>query len=448
MLASPPTLIAAIISSWSAIESTFETPAAWKRFSAELLRKLRDLDEEGADQESVACDIATFFARYPAANALLSATLQAELGTEKPAGRLGSPWATTPKDGEASRIQIDRFGAKRSLPIADRHTRVSVLYGTDRTPAFSADEPIRYSAKSADTLSFGIAEVSVPDVHGKGRLERPRWYRLEFRENPDKHIVLTDLRALDYAEFVANARAEVARDGAADEALIFVHGYNVSFEAAILRTAQLACDLDFPGIAVAYSWPSEGTLFGYGADANATGRSMFQLAEFIRIVQSGLGLQCVHVIAHSIGSRILASAMDRLALTWTSEPRADIHQLVFAAPDIDPKTFEGFAETFMAHCKRCTLYAASRDLALFASKLIYRHPRAGDTSHGTIGVRGVDTIDATNVDTPLVGHSYFGDRRSVLADLYYLLVMGWGPDKRFGLSKVSTPFGEYWKFDR
>jgi esterase/lipase superfamily enzyme len=38
-----------------------------------------------------------------------------------------------------------------------------------------------------------------------------------------------------------------------------VHGYNVSFDDAALRTAQLAYDLTFDCPAAFFSWPSKGT---------------------------------------------------------------------------------------------------------------------------------------------------------------------------------------------
>ena len=47
--------------------------------------------------------------------------------------------------------------------------------------------------------------------------------------------------------------------------MVFIHGFNVPFEDAIYRTAQLAHDLDFDGAPILYSWPSRGTMLGYVA---------------------------------------------------------------------------------------------------------------------------------------------------------------------------------------
>lgn len=60
----------------------------------------------------------------------------------------------------------------------------------------------------------------------------------------------------------------------------------------------------------------------------------------------------------------------------------------------------------------------------------------------------MDTIDATAVDTSLLGHSYFAEARLVLADVYYLIRDGTPPEKRFGLTAVDTQTGRYWLFKK
>jgi esterase/lipase superfamily enzyme len=45
-----------------------------------------------------------------------------------------------------------------------------------------------------------------------------------------------------------------------------VHGFNVSFENALRRTAQIAYDLDFDGAPFLFSWPSRDSLLSYASD--------------------------------------------------------------------------------------------------------------------------------------------------------------------------------------
>lgn len=336
-----------------------------------------------------------------------------------------------------------------AMPVAagrlQRHTLVSVLYGTDRMSTSADGARLRYEDERADALSFGVATVSIPDEHTKGRLERPRWYRLEFRENPDKHVVIMTLAELNEEQFVAEARKAGERDASADEALIFVHGFNIDFEESIRRTAQFVTDLEFAGIAIAYSWPSKGSVFGYAPDSNVSQSSMFRLAEFIALVRSRLDLNRVHVVAHSMGNRVLAPALNQHVLRLPPPPLAELSQAVFAAPDIDPKAFRGFAEVFAAGCKHCTLYTSMHDLALTVSGWIYRTRRAGAAVEDAL-TKGVDGIDVSKVDNSMMGHSYFSDKRVLLQDLNTLLTTGAAPGKRFGMTEVPAGDGRYWEF--
>jgi len=59
---------------------------------------------------------------------------------------------------------------------------------------------------------------------------------------------------------------------------------------------------------------------------------------------------------------------------------------------------------------------------------------------------GIDTIDVSNVDTDLLGHSYYGDNRSVLSDLFNLIRLGAPPELRFGLRPEMHGSARYWIF--
>jgi hypothetical protein len=60
---------------------------------------------------------------------------------------------------------------------------------------------------------------------------------------------------------------------------------------------------------------------------------------------------------------------------------------------------------------------------------------------------GVDTVDASLVDTWLTGHSYVGDNDSVLGDVYDLVRNGQAPDDRtFRLRARERDGRRYWQF--
>ena len=113
-------------------------------------------------------------------------------------------------------------------------------------------------------LRCGLCTVSIPRDHESGGWSASILH-FEFREDPAKHIILQRVDPMDDAEFKREFSA-AAESAAWPEALIFVHGYNVTFEDAARRTAQVAYDIKFGGVATFYSWPSNGQTLTYSWD--------------------------------------------------------------------------------------------------------------------------------------------------------------------------------------
>ena len=120
--------------------------------------------------------------------------------------------------------------------------------------------------------------------------------------------------------------------------------------------------------------------------------------------------------------------------------------MILTAPDIDADVFRGLAAVMRRAARRVTLYASGRDEALKLSHRVHGYQRAGDTVPEIVVVDGLDSIDASAVDTGLLGHSYFADNRSVIADLYNLLRNGLPPEQRYGLLARQGRAGRFWAF--
>jgi esterase/lipase superfamily enzyme len=167
--------------------------------------------------------------------------------------------------------------------------------------------------------------------------------------------------------------------------------------------------------------------------------------QFLALALGELGASWVHAIAHSMGNEVLVNALRDFDAAALPEGAARLDQIIFAAPDIDAQTFRDLAAKFTTRAKRFTLYASSRDMALLASQAIHKYPRAGQAGEGLVVVDGVETIDASELDTGLMSHSYIGDHTSILSDIFYLLRRG-KPGDRFGLVEMASPLGRYWAF--
>jgi esterase/lipase superfamily enzyme/nucleoid DNA-binding protein len=322
---------------------------------------------------------------------------------------------------------------------------VKIFYATDREP--TAQNPLRFGPRrsSSGQLHLGTCEVSIPHDHRMAKIERPTIWRL-YREDPKRDFVIREIAAKEHAVFFSEL-AESVRSSEKNGAFVFIHGFRVAFNDAVYRTAQIAYDLGFSGAPVLYSWPSNGALYEYTGDINNNDWTVRHLAAFLKELVSCSDAQVIHLIAHSMGNRALAYALDLFAGEAGSEGRAPFHEIVLTAPDIDADTFRQLAGAVYASASRVTLYCSSRDRALKASKRLNgSYPRAGDCSNSVVVVQGVDTIDASAVDTNLTGHFYYAENRSVLSDIFNLLESDAPPDKRFGIRSQNVPPPMHWKF--
>jgi len=327
---------------------------------------------------------------------------------------------------------------------ANTHAIVPVFYATDRNRI--TDAPLAYGGERepAKRLHLGRIDVSVPRDHHSGNVERPTIWTF-WREDPDKHFVIVKATEQGYDQFYAQVR-EVVGHSTRKEAFVFVHGFNVTFESAVYRTAQIAYDLAFDGAPILYSWPSVGAATGYPVDANNSEWTIDRLHWFLEDVAARSGANYIHVIAHSRGNWPLMNALRTIATESRTEPRPHFSQIVLTAPDVDADNFRLLAQAVSALGARTTLYASAHDEALTLSKKYQGYQRAGDVTPQIVTVNGVDSIDVSDVDTSLLGHSYYGDNGSVVSDIRRLLSTGWGPDRRCGLRAVSTTAAQYWTF--
>jgi esterase/lipase superfamily enzyme len=319
---------------------------------------------------------------------------------------------------------------------------ITVFYATDR--ARTGSNPPKYGPRrGTGRLSLGTAEVRVPVNHTVGLLERPSITTVWF-EDPTRHFVIERVSESDPRGFYEGLRSAM-RPPEGEQAFVFIHGFNVSFEDALYRTAQIAADLNFHGAPILYSWPSEGHLFSYQADVGNAEWTVDHLQRFLQDVAARSGAKTIHLIAHSRGNQALLEALSRMDARSAAVPH--FNQLALDAPDIDADEFRRLARIIRPLIDRATLYASSNDLALWLSRALQQYQRAGDTRPVVVIADGVDTIDVSAVDSSMVGHYYYSDNRSVLSDLYYVF-QGKRPGDRATLRETAGKEGRYWAFQR
>ncbi len=306
----------------------------------------------------------------------------------------------------------------------------------------------RYTSDRSRTgqVELGVCEVTIPKSHTVGELEAPSILRLEVKPDADKHVILSKTERLADVRFYELLRARVAASPR-KELFVFVHGFNVTFEDAARRTAQIQKDLDYQGAPIFFSWPAHDKfLLTYKADEANVSWSTSHLKKFLLDVTRESQAQSISLIAHSMGNRALTAALKELQLELRDQSRL-FNQVILAAPDIDADEFrESIAPGMLQTAKGFTLYASAGDEALAASQLVHRGPRAGDAGRGLVIVPGIDTIDVTQIDTSAFGHTYYGSSDPVLRDLGLVLTRAIPPEQRVWLTAADLEGRPYWVF--
>lgn len=338
-------------------------------------------------------------------------------------------------------MQMQRYKAAEA-----NYAVVKVFYATDRNLT-SAASPTEKFGSTRSELRYGTCDVSIPRDHRMGELEKPSILKLEFRPDPEKHVVLLNVAVQSREGFFSELGKRVQTSGK-KSAFLFVHGYNVTFEDAARRTAQISYDLGFDGAPIFYSWPSEGSTPKYTVDESNAEWTETNLKGFLQDFLTRSDAENIFLISHSMGGRPLTRALISLFRENPAQ-RKRFRELILAAPDIDAEVFKrDIVPALHEASQSTTLYASSKDFAMVASKKVHGYPRAGESGAGLVVIKGIETIDATEVDTGLAGHSYYAESRSVLSDFFYLLNQGQRADQRFGLLGIDSPLGRYWAFKK
>jgi esterase/lipase superfamily enzyme len=292
-----------------------------------------------------------------------------------------------------------------------------------------------------DDVTYGSCVVNFPLLHHQtGQLELPEWWK---PREPGKHFLIESLTQIPRDEFLAALGH--------DDVLVYVHGFNTTFEFAVLRTAQLQYDLGFAGTGLAFCWPSRGDVNKYQEDAAQVGGAARKLAEVLRnLIQSvggsATGPRKIHLIAHSMGCRVLLNAIYQLHRDGHLPPDGKPWgQVVLAAPDVGATMFNNLLPYTIRSADRVTYYYCRQDVALATSQRANYYEPVGLLPFFQLGI---DTINADGTDTSFFGHGYYASSPKVLLDMHLMIQFGQKPGERMPpLASHNLIFGhDHWSF--
>lgn len=363
--------------------------------------------------------------------------------------------------GEVSAAVVDRYRDTLAEPVAviEWQPGVSstwqILYATNRGQ--SGDVPRRgprYGNTVVASPEYGVCAVTLP--HRERGKDGPttsekssRWTRWLGRGTDPSAAGEAPTDATGEVEIVQPLEEEMfftKLQGLVDQSrqrdvLVFVHGFNVSYEQAVLRATQVAADMPFNGAIVVYAWPSQGGVDNYERDGEVIDESRMAFVHFLTQLGERLPASVdINVLVHSMGNRLVTRSVWYLPDTFTDPPR--FREMVFCAPDVSVDEFKRNARRVVDVCERATLYKNCNDAALIASKWRNLEERAGEAFQPIL-MDGLDTIETTVVDTSLLGHSYYGSNTSILRDLFAIIKEHQPAAEREWLQRKTIPFVEH-----
>ncbi|HAV62669.1 MAG TPA: hypothetical protein DCY13_09915, partial [Verrucomicrobiales bacterium] len=285
------------------------------------------------------------------------------------------------------------------------HNIFPVWFATNRAPVDAADLAKGFGTQRSGEVHRGLCKVCIPKWHEFGSVGAggfAGWMK-RWLLGRDDRLTLREIISLG-EELYWRKIGEALSIFPADEriALVYLHGYNVSFEEAAIRAAQLGCDLKVQGATAFFSWPSRGSLKGYAADEASIEASEPFIRDFLVDVARKSGAARVHILAHSMGNRGLLRSIERIAGTAQEMAGVRFGQIILAAPDVDADVFRALAHHYPPLAERTTLYVSSKDRALGMSEFLHGFDRAGFTPPVTV-VPGLDTVEVGNIDLTLLG---------------------------------------------
>lgn len=356
-----------------------------------------------------------------------------------------------------------------NLPAELQSTAVPVFYVTDRVPERDEQGKMVYGYARSASLAFGRAVVDLGDeisweelLEASRTQKRTKKVRLEvvdlteIARGPNAPIPfnLVDGKIVEEPEHVAKRDKAIASLRSSmvkqleltpkKDVFVFVHGFHNSFDDAMFITAELWHFLGRIGVPLAYSWPAgHPGLFGYTYDRESSEFTVYHLRQLLRLVAGFPEVERIHLIGHSRGTDVVASAVRELTIAARAaglDPIEEfkIHNLVLAAPDLDlqvaTQRIAGDKITFSA--KRFTIYTSPKDKAIGWSARLF------DSPVGRLGTFGIDNIPQTAGDVMDyadsnfavinfsgnkdeggggIDHSYFREVPSVSSDLILML---------------------------
>lgn len=314
----------------------------------------------------------------------------------------------------------------------------------------------RFSGDGHENLRFGELTIEADDPTVQKSLNKKyRRGRVGDGEKLSKYLTkrAKEAKITAYEDNTSEATEEIAPDknpstrfflnlkkemmGSAD-VMIYIHGYNVCWEAAVGGALALQFMLnshrqadDKKVIVVLFSWPSDGSMMPFAAyrsdrcdardSGRAVGRAFLKLRQFLATLRveakndrEKLCEHDLHLLCHSMGNYVLQKSLESKLIGYSGGsalPRMFKH-IFLCAPDVNDDALEGNNGLSRLHelASNVTIYYNQEDRALAISQHTKNHQErlgGAGNAHPALVHNKVHQVDCSDIVRGFVEHGYY-----------------------------------------
>lgn len=250
---------------------------------------------------------------------------------------------------------------------------VPVFVGTTRSydPATGSFTDGRH-----ESVDYAQLDVSVPPDRKLGSIPFPKRHQAL---DPEKDFLTTsETLYTGPATFRRDLAKALAAEGGQREAVVYVHGFNNTFAEGVYRIAQISHDLQVPGVAVHYAWPSAAKPLAYGYDRDSVLFARDGLEQLLDQVAQA-GARRILLIGHSMGSELVMEALRQMRLDGNAAVLSRLSGVVLISPDLDVEVFRSEALRIGKLPQPFIIITSQKDRALaLAARLTGQRHRLGN----------------------------------------------------------------------